>query len=251
MGNSQAVQRDAQGRYILNQSQFATCNIPQTGTMPIFPNISTARPIRTDPSTSGHVYFTDVDEGVLYIGKLLSDEKAYFTSKYGEDVYNELTATRQTFLKNDVVDPDSNFDNKYSQILENIHILNNNSNMENIKHYLNTYLPSYDANPIYKHIEYTNEEFIFLQKVNFYINIAYYICFIILILLLISSNNLYLRERFVLYIFLAILPVLYPWFYILFRNIWRRIFPVVDYGGPKQIDTTTNTITMYSNNVKK
>jgi len=139
----------------------------------------------------------------------------------------------------------SSDDVTYSKLEETIQLLNETT----MSSYLNTYLPSYDANPIYKQIEYTNDEFIFLQKVNFYINLAYYIFFTIFILLLISSNNLYLGERFILYIFLAILPVLYPWVYIIFRNIWRTLFPVVDYGGPKQIDTNTNTITMFSNNV--
>ncbi len=248
------VIQDSRGYYVLNEEEYSTCNIYDGSSITGLKEKGSLsnKEIESvgNPNVSNTAYYNDVDEEILYIGKLLSDEKTYFNNKYGTDIYNSLIAKRTIFLKNDVVEPDTNNDNKYSNLLEQVDSLNNQTNLNKMTSYINTYLPSYDANAIYKHIEYTNEEFVFLQKVNFYINLAYYITFIIFILLLISSNNLYLGERFILYIFLAILPVLYPWFYIILRNTWKTLFPVVDYGGPNQVDTTTNTITMFSNNIK-
>jgi len=193
-------------------------------------------------------YYKDINEQNTAVSKLLSDESDYFISRYGSQIYKQLLDIRRQYIVDNSA-PDEFPDNSYSMIIEHINQLYNMKNLDiPILNYLNTYLPSFDANATYRQIDYTNEEANSLAKMNYYINLLYYITFIILLLLLASSNNLLFRERFVTYIFLAILPILFPWIFVICRRIWRYFFPVLEYGGPNEIDTNTNKLTMFSNN---
>jgi hypothetical protein len=236
-------------KYILNSTEYAKCNyIPPARTAPTRPPVKNVGGY--NPNTPVQPYYSDVEQQTIYTGKLLADEQQYFISKYGTDIYSQLIEKRKAFVVNNTTAPDVFIDNSYSKILETIHELNDDISNKSVYHYLDLYLPSFNANSTYKQIEYKHEEFKWLLNINFYINLLYYILFIILILLLASSDNLYLKDRFIIYIFLAILPFLYPWLFIIVRNIWKYVFPDKDYGGPTQMDTNINTITMFSNNVK-
>ena len=194
-------------------------------------------------------YYKDVNEQNTAMSKLLTDESNYFISLYSDVIYKKLLSIRRSYII-DKSAPNEFPDNSYSMIIEHINQLYNMQNLDiPVLNYLNTYLPSFDANATYRQIEYTSEEANSLVKINYYINLLYYIVFIILIFLLASSNNLLFKERFVTYIFLAILPILFPWIFIICRRIWRYLFPILDYGGPNEIDTNTNKLTMFSNNV--
>ena len=59
-----------------------------------------------------------------------------------------------------------------------------------------------------------------LKVINNIINIIYYSLLLLLFLLLYSSNNLYIQDRAVLYIFLIILPYLYPWIFMGIKKIF-------------------------------
>ena len=183
-------------------------------------------------------------------GLLLSEESEYFIRKYGARIYKKLLDQRYRYIEDTTNEYDEFSENTYSMILETINDIYKSKTIDaDAFGYLNTYLPSFDANSSYRKIDYTNEESALLSRVNYYINILYYIVFSILILLLASSNRLYFRERFVIYIFLAILPYLFPWMFIITKKLWRYLFPIVDYGGANVVDTNTNTLTMFSNNV--
>ena len=105
---------------------------------------------------------------------------------------------------------------------------------------LTNYLPVNNAQIKYEKVVYRDEEHAKLKNVNRIINIIYYCGVVLLLLLLFSSDNLYLKERLPLYIFLIILPYLYPWLYKLAGGIWGFIFPMINYTGPKNafIDKT-------------
>jgi len=217
---------------------------------PTYSNDSPAKDViqSRDDFIADDTYFNDINNENTFISKLLTDESNYFLSKYGQVIYQQLLAIRRQYIIDNTA-PDEFPDNSYSMILEHINQLYNMKNLDiPVLNYLNTYLPSFDANSTYRQIEYTNEESNSLANINYYINLLYYIVFAILIILLASSNNLLFRERFVTYIFLAILPILFPWIFLICRRIWRYFFPIVDYGGPNEIDTNTNTLTMFSNN---
>jgi hypothetical protein len=104
---------------------------------------------------------------------------------------------------------------------------------------LTNYLPINNAQTTYEKVEYRDEEHDKLKTTNRIINIVYYCGVVLLLLLLYTENNLFPDERYPLYIFLILLPYLYPWIYKFAAKIWGFIYPVFDYTGPKNafIDT--------------
>lgn len=106
---------------------------------------------------------------------------------------------------------------------------------------LSKYIPKSNADTTYAKIEYRDVEFANLKNTNIIINIVYYIGVIILFVLLFTSNNVFLKERFIFYILLILLPLLYPWIYLYISKIWQYIFPTTLFSGPKNafIDQST------------
>ena len=111
-------------------------------------------------------------------------------------------------------------------------------------------------NTIVRKIDYREIEYNKLKSINSTINIVYYILLILLLVLLYSENNLLLKERFLFYMFLILLPYLYPWIYILTKKIWTSLFPEILTEGPKNaflnnIDTNFPDYTMVPNYTNK
>jgi hypothetical protein len=105
---------------------------------------------------------------------------------------------------------------------------------------LTNYLPINNAQTTYEKVEYRDEEHHKLKSINRIINIIYYCGVVLLLLLLYTENNLLIGERYPLYIFLILLPYLYPWIYKFTGKLWGFIVPSFDYTGPKNafIDKT-------------
>jgi len=114
---------------------------------------------------------------------------------------------------------------------------------------LSKYIPISNADATYQTIQYRNGDFDNLKKTNNTINIVYYVGVIFLFVLLFTSNNVFLSNRFIFYIFLILLPFLYPWIYLYTIKIWKYFFPVKYYSGPKNafIDEATNQSNVYYN----
>ena len=195
----------------------------------------------------GEKYTALVESGNEYINNLLTTESTYFINKYGVDIYKVLLSDRLTYLDGLKNSPTFQIDVTYNAIIDSINILNQDlSGSTYAMNTLNTYLPSFDTNSIYREIEYRDNEYKNLQQVNNYINISYYIGFIILLVLLYSSDNLFLKERGLLYLILVLLPFIYPWLFV----FSKKLIPSFSYNGPVNafLDTNTNTTTSFSNN---
>lgn len=194
-------------------------------------------------------YYNQIDQNNELANNALSAEAAYFISKYGKEIYKTLLQERARYIT--PPEDTTSYDIQgYSRALESINILNQVITIDTpLYNVLDKYLPDHDSNTIYREIEYRDNEYAKLSALNYYLNIFYYCLFIILILVLFSSDKLFLRDRFVVYLGLAILPILYPWIFMLFRRIFIFIYP--SYNGPVNafVDTTTGTTTMFSNNV--
>jgi hypothetical protein len=107
---------------------------------------------------------------------------------------------------------------------------------------LTNYLPINNAQTTYEKVEYRDEEHHKLKSINRIINIIYYCGVVVLLLLLYTENNLLINERYPLYIFLILLPHLYPWIYKFTGKLWGFIYPVFDYTGPKNAFIDINPI---------
>jgi hypothetical protein len=95
------------------------------------------------------------------------------------------------------------------------------------------YTPIDESDTNFRKVEYRTEEHEKLRLVNRIINIVYYACLILLFMLLFTNDTLYLKDRFVLYIFLLLLPYLYPWIWLLGNKLKNLIMPDINYTGPK------------------
>jgi hypothetical protein len=72
--------------------------------------------------------------------------------------------------------------------------------------------------------EYRTVEHIKLKTISNIINIIYYSFLIILFMLLFSSNNVFIEDRWYIYLFLIILPYVYPWIFIGLIKLKNMIF---------------------------
>jgi hypothetical protein len=91
-----------------------------------------------------------------------------------------------------------------ADIMNSINILNNKKyNLNGID----------NSQTTYSKIEYRELEHNKLSSINKIINIIYY-CFIILLFMLLYTNNdLHISDRYIFYIFLITLPYIYPWIF--------------------------------------
>ena len=89
-------------------------------------------------------------------------------------------------------------------------------------------------------VEYRDIEYTKLKKMNKTINMVYYIGVGVLLVLLYSENNLFLSDRYLFYIFLLLLPYLYPWVFILLKKLWKKMFPDDLTYGPKNAFLNNN-----------
>lgn len=104
-----------------------------------------------------------------------------------------------------------------------------------------------DPKTTYRKIEYRSAEQETLSTLNEYVTVTYYVAFGVLLLLLATSGNLLFQERFLAYLLLLLLPVLYPFvFSWIYRAIdsWTKPDPT---HGPKNafLDTKTSTMDAY------
>ena len=90
-----------------------------------------------------------------------------------------------------------------------------------------------DSQTNFRKTEYRSDDHNKLKSINRTINIIYYSCIILLFMLLFTDNNLYLKDRFIFYIFLIILPYLYPWIFMYTIKLKNVIMPTITYTGPK------------------
>lgn len=106
-----------------------------------------------------------------------------------------------------------------------------------------------EYNTTVRKIDYRDIEYTKLKKINSTINTIYYIGVVTLFILLYSEDNLLLKERFLFYILLLLIPYLYPWIYALIKKIWSIMFPDTLSYGPKNafLNNIDNKLPDYRN----
>jgi hypothetical protein len=106
-----------------------------------------------------------------------------------------------------------------------------------------------DINTTVRKVDYRDIEYSKLMTINSTINIIYYTSVVALFILLYSENNLLLKERFLFYILLLLIPYLYPWIYMLIQKLWKIAFPEILTQGPKNafLNNIDPTLPNYTN----
>jgi hypothetical protein len=207
-------------------------------------------------------YRNDIEFQNSLKAQLLADEETYFVNKYGSVVYQYLknkrdqlisqwdTSSSQSSTSNNCTKPSpgkttviNRITNSTKTVVKGYYDDNGNfvespeivdeDNGLDFYNMFSKYLPFADPDVINRKIEYRETEHDFLMKLNSIMNGIYYILFVIMIILLMGGNNLQLKQRAPIYIFLLLLPLLYPYFFKLLNFIYNYFTNNKSIHGPK------------------
>lgn len=202
--------------------------------------------------------------------QLIQDEEEYFVNRYGNVVYEYLLKQRavynQTMDNTSALNPEvgtvtednQSSSQSYGQssnqssdqssacgsydsegnFIENPALCNDTG----ISFYnrFSKYLTIPQSEVINRKIDYRESEHEFLMKINSILNWVYYSLFGLMIILLIGGKNLEIKQRAHIYIFLAILPLLYPYFFKILFSIYNYFTITPNIHGPKNAFLDTN-----------
>ena len=206
--------------------------------------------VNTKAQYNRNKYFKLVKNGNNYIDKLLNAEEDYFTSKYGDKIYDYLKEKRKKYIKkkisSDFITPIGNSIDLYKDILNeewntysdisnaNIDkIFNNYKNaIDIISSDVNTMINETDTNN--RKIEYRDELQGTVIYANNLITIFYYIALFIIFFVLAVKGSLELYSRWWLYILVLLFPLfIYPLLYKFIVFIYLKINEKLNFNGPK------------------
>jgi len=185
-----------------------------------------------------NIYKNDVEFVNSFQEQVRDDEKRYFEQKYGPSVYKYLIDKRIGFnsdiqkITDKLRNPECNNIEKTSEIIKK----NDEKNFKDFKDLytkISQFYPSINSNTTFRKIEYRDQEHELLMTINSIINIIYYTLLFFMIILLASSGKLLIKERFLIYLLLIILPFLYPYVFIFIKKLFVRLFVSKESHGPK------------------
>jgi hypothetical protein len=187
------------------------------------------------------LYKNDVEFTNSFREQVLKDERAYFEKKYSKPVYLYLLDKRTKY--NDANDAPPKSDprlcptsttNSGTDISGGGGVKDKcDSTFQTLYDKLTQYYPYVSSDTIYRKIEYRDTEHQLLMTFNHFINIIYYVLLFIMVILLASSNRLLIKERFLIYFLLVLLPFLYPYLFNIGKKIFNSLFISKPIHGPK------------------
>lgn len=197
-------------------------------------------------------YRNDIEFVNSFPSQVLLDEENYFVKKYSRDLYNFLLTQRVSYMDQQKIEKEkltctswcdqNGKECKFDPSL--CDISNNTLNRSN--NYVDQLLKE---NPIenpattLRKVEYRKESHETLSTINQYMTYLYYILLVSILVLFAVSGQLYLMNRFVIYLFMALLPILFPYLF----DMIASGFVSLSEGplhGPKNafLDTTTTLV---------
>jgi hypothetical protein len=225
------------------------------------------RPLTDDTIVLFRNYQNNIEFVNSFAEQALEDERNYFVKKYSYNAYKALLDQREAYFKERVIKEQTDCEklgnrNCVSGINTNTNTTtgtgtdtgtNTNTTTTNttiitdLKKNLSMWLNGTDPKTTYRKIEYRSAEQETLSTLNEYVTITYYVAFGVLILLLGTSGNLQFQERFLAYLVLLLLPVLYPFIFSwIYRSAawWMKPAPL---HGPKNafLDSKPSTVDAY------
>lgn len=212
------------------------------------------RALTNDTLTLFRYYQNNVEYVNSFTEQVLEDERNYFIKKYNIKAYNALLSQREKHFSEKIISEqcptvgaggsgsgsgtNTNTETSGTDTLLMISNLNKN---------LSLWLSGTDPKTTYRKIDYRSAEQETLSTLNQYVTTTYYIAFGVLLLLLGTSGNLMLQERFLSYVVLFLLPVLYPFVFSWIYNAVTSWTTPDALHGPKNafLDTKTKTMDAY------
>jgi len=199
--------------------------------------------------SSYEAYRNDIEFTNSFIQQVLLDEENYFLTKYSRAVYDYLLEQRVNYREQSKVDSKTNLcgasgsgTGTGSKVPPNT--CNNpdhkelNDTLEEKNKFLQYLLNKTNAlNPrpevTYKKIEYRNESHEYIERMNTIITVGYFVLLVVLLLLLLLTNRLQLSQRFPLYLFLLLLPFVFPYLFEGLYALYKWFFLKASTSGPK------------------
>ena len=197
--------------------------------------------------------------------QIIIDERKYFEGKYGKKVYNFLKKQREAYLKENKIDEDAIVCKKCPPGPDGCNVgcvvkppegegdeesggVVVNKSKDDFMSYLMSINPIPNTDILYKKIEYRNEEHEWLSTINNWLTFLYFALLLVLFSLLAVSGKLFLRERFILYLFLVVLPFAFPYLFEILKYLFGYLFPNVSTHGPKNafLEVKTDLIDSYN-----
>jgi hypothetical protein len=190
-------------------------------------------------------YRNDIEFVNSFAEQVLIDEEVYFVKKYSQKVYDFLKTQRSEYSAQERInktneicgDPSTNCPATTNTVTNSEQAAKDKqcSDSNNFLSYLLSQTKSNSVRPetIYKKIEYRNESHEFLVSLNYYMTVFYFAILILMMVLLTTTNRLMIRERFMLYLFLFILPFVFPYLFELLKYLYGSVFPDSPDHGPK------------------
>jgi len=193
-------------------------------------------------------YRNDIEFVNSFADQVLIDEAQYFVKKYSQQVYDYLLLQRISYTSqmrtqqvtalcgssttgNNPLANCPNVCNSADQIEKNKQCQESQTFLS----YLTNQLKSSEIRPetMYRKIEYRNEAHELLGKINHWMTLLYFFALLVMLILLATSNRLNLMSRFPLYLFLLILPVVFPYLFEGLKYLYRHLFPQTPNKGPQ------------------
>jgi hypothetical protein len=208
-------------------------------------------------------YMSKVEQGNLYIDKLLALEEKYFTQKYGPEIYNYMLQQRKRFMdtKNAQECKTSVFaDSQVTAVTEDMAYLVPNmiddlsgefqqykllqsTNLDSISDKVKINNKEINENifNLYgetsvnqRKIEYRHEEIMKVNVLNNMITMGYYFVLIALLLYLVYKEQLELGNKWFIYVLLILFPILiYPFIFYYIKKLFSYLSNHMEIHGPK------------------
>jgi len=210
--------------------------------------------------SSYEAYRNDIEFVNSFNEQLLIDEKKYLEEKYGPKVYAFLLSQRQSFKEQQTKLKEDLMCRSFKQALAELQKSYNekedckpqetktNSDSGKFMSFLMSQNTIQNPETTYKKIEYRNEAHELLSTINHWMTVFYFVILIVMLALLAASSKLLLKERFILYLFLLVLPFVFPYLFQLLKYLYGYIFPDSSSHGPKDafLDTKTELVDSFN-----
>jgi len=203
-------------------------------------------------------YRNDIEFTNAFMEQVLIDEKQYLENKYGIKVYKYLLDRRKEYIEKQkillkarlcVVEDSDKLDENGNPIPGSgtgkgstcpPNTCNNpehnkfGENFNFLQYLLNKTNSTFTTpETTYKKIEYRNEAHELLVTINKVMTLLYFALLVFMIGLLVVTNRLEIKQRFPLYLFLFVLPFVFPYLFQGLKYLYEMVFPPNPTQGPK------------------
>jgi len=193
-------------------------------------------------------YRNDIEFVNSFKDQVSIDEEKYFKSKYSEKVYAYLLQQRDQFFEQQLINRNERIfgerngggeesNQQCPDKCNTLEQLEKNKKCDESQTFL-SYLKNQAKSAItrpettYKKIEYRNEAHELLDTINYWMTVSYFMILVLMLILLVAFNRLNLMQRFPLYLFLFLLPVIFPYLFEGLKYFYYFLFPNTPSSGP-------------------